>query len=78
MEGLGARAGVNTNADREAVMTKSMTDQPRSPSPDLSKWVKPQLCKLVDAPPKGPEWLHEIKYDGYLMHPAWTTAGSRC
>src|SRR5206468_648609 len=34
----------------------------------LPKWAKPQLCKLVDAPPKGPEWLHEIKYDGYLMH----------
>jgi ATP-dependent DNA ligase len=31
-------------------------------------WVKPQLCKLVDAPPRGPEWLHEIKYDGYRMH----------
>ena len=34
----------------------------------LPKWVKPQLCKLVDAPPQGPEWLHEIKYDGYRMH----------
>jgi ATP-dependent DNA ligase len=22
----------------------------------------------VDAPPQGPEWLHEIKYDGYRMH----------
>jgi ATP-dependent DNA ligase len=31
-------------------------------------WVKPQLYKLVDAPPQGPEWLHEIKYDGYRMH----------
>jgi ATP-dependent DNA ligase len=31
-------------------------------------WIKPQLCKLVDAPPRGPEWLHEIKYDGYRMH----------
>jgi bifunctional non-homologous end joining protein LigD len=45
-----------------------MTNQPRSSSPDLPKWVKPQLCKLVDAPPQGPEWLHEIKYDGYRMH----------
>jgi bifunctional non-homologous end joining protein LigD len=23
---------------------------------------------LVDAPPQGSEWLHEIKYDGYRMH----------
>jgi len=29
--------------------------------------IKPQLCKLVDVPPQGPGWLHEIKYDGYRM-----------
>jgi ATP-dependent DNA ligase len=29
---------------------------------------KPQLTKLVDQPPEGPEWLHEIKFDGYRMH----------
>jgi bifunctional non-homologous end joining protein LigD len=23
---------------------------------------------LGDAPPQGPEWLHEIKFDGYRMH----------
>src|SRR5712671_4225162 len=34
----------------------------------LPRWVKPQLCALVDEPPQGPEWLHEIKYDGYRMH----------
>jgi ATP-dependent DNA ligase len=34
----------------------------------LPRWVKPQLCKLVDAPLDGSEWLHEIKYDGYRMH----------
>jgi bifunctional non-homologous end joining protein LigD len=31
-------------------------------------FVKPQLCKLVDAPPQGPDWLHEIKLDGCRMH----------
>jgi ATP-dependent DNA ligase len=59
---------IDTNASCAAVMTKSMTNQPRGSSPDLPKWVKPQLCKLVDAPPQGPESLHEIKYDGYRMH----------
>ena len=43
-------------------------NKPGGHSPALPKWVKPQLCKLVDAPPQGPEWLHEIKYDGYRMH----------
>jgi len=31
-------------------------------------WVKPQLAALVKAAPDGPEWLHEIKFDGYRMH----------
>ena len=34
----------------------------------LPTWVKPQLTKLVDQPPDGPDWLHEIKFDGYRMH----------
>jgi ATP-dependent DNA ligase len=34
----------------------------------LLGWVKPQLTKLVDQPPEGLEWLHEIKFDGYRMH----------
>ena len=27
----------------------------------------PALCKLVDAPPQGAAWLHELKYDGYRL-----------
>src|SRR5262252_439332 len=41
----------------------------------LPAFVKPQLCKLVEAPPQGPDWLHEIKLDGYRMH-ARLDAGS--
>jgi bifunctional non-homologous end joining protein LigD len=29
--------------------------------------ASPQLATLVDAPPEGPEWLHEIKLDGYRL-----------
>lgn len=29
--------------------------------------LKPQLATLVDAVPTGPEWLHEIKFDGYRI-----------
>jgi DNA ligase D-like protein (predicted ligase) len=49
-------------------MAKSMNSTPRGDSPGLPRWVKPQLCKLVNEPPQGSEWLHEIKYDGYRMH----------
>jgi len=33
----------------------------------LPDFVPPQLCKLVDRPPTGGEWAHEIKFDGYRM-----------
>jgi bifunctional non-homologous end joining protein LigD len=28
-------------------------------------FVEPQMATLVDEPPTGPGWVHEIKYDGY-------------
>ena len=31
-------------------------------------WVKPQLAALVKKAPDGPDWLHEMKLDGYRMH----------
>jgi hypothetical protein len=31
-------------------------------------WIKPQLAKLVEKAPDGPDWLHEIKFDGYRVH----------
>ena len=31
-------------------------------------WVKAQLAALVKEAPDGPDWLHEIKLDGYRMH----------
>ena len=34
----------------------------------LPGWIKPQLTKLVDQPPDGSEWLHELQFDGYRMH----------
>src|SRR5271165_1163339 len=30
-------------------------------------FVRPCLPTLVDRPPSGPEWVHEIKYDGYRI-----------
>jgi bifunctional non-homologous end joining protein LigD len=37
---------------------------PRSPLPDRAEV---QLATLVEAPPDGPGWLHEIKLDGYRL-----------
>jgi ATP-dependent DNA ligase len=33
----------------------------------LPQFIPPQLSKLVEKPPSGPQWLHEIKLDGYRM-----------
>ena len=50
----------------------------RAEATALPAWIKPQLTKLVDAPPGGPEWLHEIKFDGYRMHARSIGARSGC
>ncbi|MGH7131090.1 MAG: DNA ligase D [Phycisphaerales bacterium] len=29
--------------------------------------LHPQLATLVESPPKGPDWVHEVKFDGYRL-----------
>lgn len=31
------------------------------------RFTEPQLATLRDKPPAGPDWLHELKYDGYRL-----------
>ena len=33
----------------------------------LPPWIPPQLTQLVETAPSGPQWLHEIKLDGFRM-----------
>ena len=33
----------------------------------LPRFIEPQFAKLVDRPPPGPNWSHEIKFDGYRL-----------
>src|SRR5215469_12461679 len=57
-------------------MTKSARATPLDTIPNRRRveptapptWIKPQLAKLVENAPDGPDWLHEIKFDGYRMH----------
>jgi DNA ligase D-like protein (predicted ligase) len=49
-------------------MNRSLAGIRRTEATALPGWIKPQLTKLVDEPPEGREWLHEIKFDGYRMH----------
>src|SRR6202045_454968 len=41
---------------------------PRAVATHPPAWIKPQLAALVKKAPDGPDWLQEIKFDGYRMH----------
>lgn len=50
------------------------TPPPRPPAKPVRKsavnlpaFVSPQLATLVERPPEGRQWRHELKYDGYRM-----------
>ena len=49
-------------------MARPLGGRRRTEATALPGWIKPQLTKLVDQAPDGPDWLHEIKFDGYRMH----------
>jgi bifunctional non-homologous end joining protein LigD len=38
-----------------------------NPADKLPPFIEPQLTKAVEKPATGPEWAHEIKFDGYRM-----------
>jgi bifunctional non-homologous end joining protein LigD len=61
------------NRDPEIVASSGKRPGNRSKKIPPPAFVTPALATLVDAPPAGSEWLHEIKYDGYR---AVTSIGS--
>lgn len=62
----GASEGKDKTNSKPAVKTKrSKKNSSAQNAARLPAFVSPQLATLVDAPPAGSEWLHEIKFDGY-------------
>ncbi len=41
--------------------------QERASSAAMPDFIVPQLCQVVERPPSGAGWVHEIKFDGYRM-----------
>jgi bifunctional non-homologous end joining protein LigD len=39
----------------------------RADGATMPDFVEPQLAHLVERPPSGAEWVHEVKFDGYRM-----------
>ena len=46
---------------------KQLKNLPGARKAAMPHFVPPQLATLVDAPPQGDEWLHELKFDGYRL-----------
>jgi ATP-dependent DNA ligase len=43
----------------------------------VAGFIEPCLPSLAKTPPSGPDWLHEIKHDGYRMMIRRDAAGAR-
>jgi DNA ligase D-like protein (predicted ligase) len=52
---------VKRSASQAVKSARSRRDAP------LPEFVSPQLSRPVETPPSGPQWVHEIKLDGYRM-----------
>ena len=61
-------------AGRTIIAKPSDARQPNLFDQPLPGWIKPCLPTLVDEPPVGAEWVHEIKWDGYRVS-AYLEAG---
>lgn len=46
---------------------KDLEKLPGARKAAMPSFIAPQLATLVDKPPTGKEWLHELKFDGYRM-----------
>jgi bifunctional non-homologous end joining protein LigD len=51
----------------EAIPARPVVRIPGARKGPMPADLKPQLATLAAAAPAGPEWLHEIKYDGYRL-----------
>ena len=58
------KAGAVAPLARVAASARAPAGARKAPLPET---LDAQLATLVDEAPDGPEWLHEIKYDGYRM-----------
>ncbi|WP_372786657.1 DNA ligase D [Phenylobacterium sp.] len=56
-----------TAALLRAAMPPTLKAPPKLKAAALPGFVAPQLAKLVDRPPQGAGWAHEIKFDGYRL-----------
>jgi len=63
-----SRPRAETNAAAKVVAARTNTTPKRAKRSDpMPGFIAPQLATLVERPPRGDNWVHEIKFDGYRM-----------
>ena len=82
--GDGSAGGIAADASAAGVDGKGRIAQGRSRRDvPLPQFVPFQLSQPVEKPPSGPQWVHEIKLDGYRLiarrdgKRVWLFTGSR-
>lgn len=63
------RTGSETSSEtRRKTLPTERATRKRSAGAALPEFVAPQLATLVDRVPKGRDWIHELKLDGYRVY----------
>ncbi|MDQ8729309.1 DNA ligase D [Bradyrhizobium sp. LHD-71] len=65
--GAARRQTVKRGATRAAKSRKKPARKRKKAAAALPSFIAPQLSRLVDRPPGGSDWVHEIKFDGYRV-----------
>ncbi|HSS75189.1 MAG TPA: DNA ligase D [Thermoanaerobaculia bacterium] len=65
--GSGRKGGGSTRPETGTLASETLDPStlPGAKKARMPELIKPELATLVDTPPAGDEWFHEIKYDGY-------------
>lgn len=64
-QGLAAEARAGKPAKAKAASRNPKVR--RAAAADMPDFIPPQLCRSVERPPAGSDWVHEIKFDGYRI-----------
>lgn len=59
--------GTRTKGARKAKATFDLAKLPGAVEAEFPAMIKPQLATLAQVPPRGAEWIYEIKQDGYRI-----------
>jgi bifunctional non-homologous end joining protein LigD len=59
------KSGTASGSKKKSEARAAETGTAKTGAGKIPPFVPPQLATLIDSPPSGGEWLHEIKYDGY-------------